>query len=225
MVNFQQTEAIYASEKFEYKKPVEYLGQQLWFQKVTNPATDTFYQISDLPIEWRRNKENKPYPIKHANQIIRMKTADGKEWLKSKQQWIAVDSQGNEIMKAFNDLEVWEEPIFEYGMKPKDPKNPDGPKEHAVIGVKDFKKQYSMPFNEKNLKSLYDMRPGKEPSSVSLILLRIGYDDIPKDHPYLIENYEDFANRPFDELWDHVSTPKYKLDRSSRDTLEASRIG
>ena len=72
-------------------------------------------------------------------------------------------------MKAFTDLEVWDKPIFEYGMKPKDPKNPDGPKEHAVIGVKDFKKQYSMPFNEKNLKSLYDMRPGKEPSSVSLI--------------------------------------------------------
>ena len=93
MVNFQQTEAIYASEKFEYKKPVEYLGQQLWFQKVTNPATGTFYQISDLPIEWRRNKDNKPYPIKHANQIIRMKTADGKEWLKSKQQWTAVDGQ------------------------------------------------------------------------------------------------------------------------------------
>jgi hypothetical protein len=68
------------------------------------------------------------------------------------------------------------------------------------------------------------MRPGKEPSSVSLILLRIGYDDIPKDHPYLIENYEDFANRPFDELWDYVSTPKYKLDRSSRDSLEGSHI-
>ena len=41
-----------------------------------------------------------------------MKTADGKEWLKSKQQWIAVDSQGNEIMKAFTDLEVWDKPIF-----------------------------------------------------------------------------------------------------------------
>jgi hypothetical protein len=200
-----------------YKKPIEYIGQQLWLQKVTNPATGTFYQISDLPIEWRRNKENKPYPIKHANQIIRMKTADGKEWLKSKQQWIAVDSQGNVIMKAYTDLEVWDKPIFEYGIKPKDPKNPDGPKEHAVIGVKGFTKQYSMPFNEENLKSLYDMRPGKESSSVSLILLRIGYDDIPKDHPYLIENYEDLSSRPFDELWDYVSTPKYKLDRSYRD--------
>jgi hypothetical protein len=81
-----------------------------------------------------------------------MKTADGKEWLKSKQQWIAVDSQGNEIMKAFTDQEVWDKPIFEYGMKQMDPKNPDSPKEHAVIGVKGFTTQYSMPFSEKNLK-------------------------------------------------------------------------
>jgi hypothetical protein len=42
-------------------------------------------------------------------------------------------------------------------MKPKDPKNPDSPKEHSVIGVKGLTKQYSMPFNEKNLKSLYDI--------------------------------------------------------------------
>jgi hypothetical protein len=26
----------------------------------------------------------------------------------------------------------------------------------------------------------------------------------------------DFANRPFDELWDYISTPKYRIDRSSR---------
>jgi glutamyl-tRNA reductase len=63
---------------------------------VTNPNTCTFYKISDLPIEWRRNKEDKAYPIKHVNQIIRLKTADGKEWLKSKQQWIAIDNQGSE---------------------------------------------------------------------------------------------------------------------------------
>ena len=26
----------------------------------------------------------------------------------------------------------------------------------------------------------------------------------------------DFANGPFDELWDYISTPKYRIDRSSR---------
>ena len=73
MVNFQHTETCYASEKYEYKKPVEYIGQQLWFQKVTNPATGTFYQISDLPIEWRRNKENKSCKSDNKNENSRWK--------------------------------------------------------------------------------------------------------------------------------------------------------
>ena len=47
---------------------------------------------------------------------------------------------------------------------------------------------------------LYDMRPSSEPSSVSLSIMRIGYDGNRIDHPYQIEKYEDFANRPFEEL-------------------------
>jgi hypothetical protein len=57
--------------------------------------------------------EDKTYPIKQANQIVRLKTSDGREWLASKQQWIAIDGQGNE------------QPEFEYGMVPLDRKNPN----------------------------------------------------------------------------------------------------
>jgi hypothetical protein len=39
------------------------------------------------------------------------------------------------------------------------------------------------------------------------------------DWSYQIEKYEDFANRPFEELLDYVSTPKYKLDRITKYTL------
>jgi hypothetical protein len=38
------------------------------------------------------------------------------ESLKSKQQWTAIDGQGNEIMKSFADPEIWDKPIFQYGM-------------------------------------------------------------------------------------------------------------
>jgi hypothetical protein len=113
-------------------------------------------------VEYRKNKEDKLYPIKQANQIIRIKTADGKEWLKSKQQWIAIDSQGNEIMESFSDLEVWDKPVFQYGMKPKDSKNPNGPKEHGVFGISGYSKQYDLPFKPQNLKTLYKMRPAEE---------------------------------------------------------------
>jgi hypothetical protein len=43
-----------------------------------NPQTGTFYKLSDFPSEYRKNKEDKLYPIKQANQIIRIKTAKEK---------------------------------------------------------------------------------------------------------------------------------------------------
>ena len=140
--------------KHPYEKPAHYIAKQNWQKKVTNPYTSSSYRISDLPIEWRRNKEDKPYPIKQANQIIRIKKADGREWLKSKQQWIAIVSQGNEIMESYADPEVWDKPNFQYGMRPVDKKNASGPKEYWVIGVKGFSKQYDLPFNQQNLKGV-----------------------------------------------------------------------
>jgi hypothetical protein len=117
-----------------------------------------------------------------------------------------------------------DKPEFQYGMRPVDKKNLSGPKEYGIIGVKDYKKQFDLSFTQQNLKALYKMRPADEPASVSLIILKLGYDGNPLGHPYQIEKYEDFANRPFDELYDFMSTPKYKLDRSSRDSLEDSHI-
>ena len=67
MVNYQQMEACYQNENYQYENPHEQKGHEMWLQKVTNPNTGTFYKISDLPVEWRRNKEDKPYPIKQAN--------------------------------------------------------------------------------------------------------------------------------------------------------------
>ena len=52
---------------------------------------------------------------------------------------------GNEIMESFPDLEVWDKPDFEYGLKPKDPYDRNCRKEHGVIGIKDFKKQMIFP--------------------------------------------------------------------------------
>jgi hypothetical protein len=94
-------------------------------------------------------------------------------------------------MESFTDPEVWDKHEFEYGMIPKDRNNPNGPKEHGVIGVKGFKKQYDLPFTQKNLESLYKMRPAAEPASVTLIIQKIGYDDNPLGHPYQVEKYED----------------------------------
>jgi hypothetical protein len=80
MVNYQKTEQVWNSEpvkhsSIKYEKPPEQKGHKAWLQKVTNSHTKTFFQVSDLPIEWRRGKEEKSYPFKQTNQIIRIKAA------------------------------------------------------------------------------------------------------------------------------------------------------
>ena len=54
MVNYQKTEECYIRENYKYEKPPDYIGEQNWLKKVTNPHTGTFYKLSDLPIEWRK---------------------------------------------------------------------------------------------------------------------------------------------------------------------------
>ena len=44
------------------------------------------------------------------------------------------------------------------------------------------------------------------------------------DRPRQITDPELFSKKPFDDLWLEAITPKYKLDRSYKDNLEASHI-
>jgi hypothetical protein len=96
-------------------------------------------------------------------------------------------------------------------MRPIYKRNHNGPKEHGVIGIKGYKKHYDLPVTTKNLESLYKTRPAQEAGSVTLIIRRLGYDN-PVGHAYQVESYEDFASKPFDELWDYLSTPKWLYD-------------
>jgi hypothetical protein len=50
----------------------------------------------------------------------------------------------------------------------------------------------------------------EEDGSVSLVIQKIGYDGNRIGHPYQIEKYEDFAFRPFEELWEYMTTPRYR---------------
>jgi hypothetical protein len=54
MVNYEKIEECYKRENYLYDKPPDYIGKQNWLQKVTNPNTGTFYRISDLPIEEKK---------------------------------------------------------------------------------------------------------------------------------------------------------------------------
>jgi hypothetical protein len=79
--------------------------------------------------------------------------------------------------------------------------------------------EYTLPFNQKNFESLYKQRPNESPSSVSLVIFAEGASERPRH----ITNVEQFM-KPFDDLWLEAITPKYRLDRSYKDNLEANHV-
>jgi hypothetical protein len=66
---------------------------------------------------------------------------------------------------------------------------------------------------------LYEQRPLKSALSVSLSI----YAEAASEAPRLVTNVEQFM-RPFDDLWLEAITPKFKMDRSYADNLEARHI-
>jgi hypothetical protein len=223
MPDHKRTEELYKREAFPYPKPVDQLDQEQWFEKVINPNTGTFYQPSDLPAE-HRHTTNKTYPVKYTIQMTRVQAADDREYLQSFQEWIAIDKLGNEKNMTFQAPETWYNVTFERAYIPKDRKNPDGPKELKVVGTTGRTKEYTLPFTTKNADSLYAMRRTKGPGSVSLSIKRVGLDGETIGQIYQVEKYDDFVSKKFEELWDYLSTPKYKLDRSYGDNLQGSHI-
>ena len=99
-----------------YKRPLGQLDDGLFHAKVTNPETATFYQVSDLPLDYRKNLQNKTYPIREVYQIIRIKRLDGIEWLKSRDRIIGLDRLGNEVEYSFTDPEIFFRPWTQYAM-------------------------------------------------------------------------------------------------------------
>jgi hypothetical protein len=93
-----------------------------------------------------------------------------------------------------------------------------------IVGVAKSTMKYELPFTPKNLERLYKMRPSEDAASVSLSIVKVRYDGNKVGYHYQIEKYEDFATRPFDELYEFMSTPRYKLGRSANDKIETQHI-
>ena len=215
-----------------YKKPQEQVGEEQFERQTTNPDTGAPYKISDLPIEYRNFLESdsnpnkgKTYPIRHVNQIYRIKRVNGSEWLKTRGPIIGLDKLGNEVPHSFCDPELFFRPKVRYGLKRKDPKDDRSPMERVCISADinpyDYQNtEYTLPWSLDNFNKLYEQRPSSESASVSLSIFVEGSSEKPR----AIESVEKFKG-DFDALWEEMLTPRYKLDRSYNDHLENSPIG
>jgi hypothetical protein len=137
------------------------------------------------------------------------------EWLMSTQEWWGLDVFGNALNISMNYKERYDDIRPVYTSKAKNPKERDPEMVLEITSIGHTIK-YTLPFMEENCDALYAMRNG----SCSLVL-----KDESKDRPpYSIDSFDHLKTREFDELWDMLSTPRTKLDRSYKDNLEASHI-
>jgi hypothetical protein len=135
---------------------LELLDDEQWLQKVTNPDTNTYYQIADLPVAYRKFDENKKYPIRQVLQIVRIKRVDGTEWLTSKGRLVGLDRAGNEVEHSFGNPEPYYRPITRHEVKKRDPKNEYSPTDRkcveAAVNPADYRyTKYTLPFKQRTL--------------------------------------------------------------------------
>jgi hypothetical protein len=226
MPDFKRTQKIFEEQglmKF-WKTPPQLLDDELFEAKVINQDTKAYQQISDLPVECRKFGENRKYPVRQVLQIIRIKRVDGTEWLKSKGRIVGLDKAGNEVEHSFTDPEMFYKPVTRYEFRKNDPKNEYSHPERVCVeaGINPHDNrytEYTLPFNEENFQNLYKQRSTESSSSVSMVIWAEGASEAPRS----ITSVEQFM-KPFDDLWLEAITPKFKMDRSFNDNLEASHI-
>jgi hypothetical protein len=206
---------------------LSYNAEKKWYDKVRSKRNNEFFQAQDLinrelvPPEWNPphvDARGKPvkYPVKHVNSIIRIRALDGNEYLKSRQQWWGLDEAGNPINQTMDDKEVMDEILPIYTLKPENPKARDSKMIREVTSI-EHRVKYLLPFTAFNAEKLYEMRNG----NCTLILKDESKGD---KHSYSTESFEHFKSREFDELFEMLSTPKYKMDRSYGDRLDDTGV-
>jgi hypothetical protein len=128
---------------------VQYLE---WLKKVRDPYTLEYYPKRDI---YTGNTIKGTGPRHLVRQIVRIRRSDGKEYLYSNGYSLGYNVVGKPVSMACSNPETWQRTHFRY-KKEYDPKigtmktKPEGPSMIETV--------HELPFNEKNLKLLYDKR-------------------------------------------------------------------
>jgi hypothetical protein len=177
-------------------------------------------------LEYRKDLQNKTYPVREVYQIHRIRRLDGTEWFKSRGRIVGLDRLGNEVEHSFTDPEIYYKPWTQYSMLDKDSKDSSKGRERKCVaaGINELKpelKEYTLPFSSENFEVLFKQRPGQSPATVSLSIFEEGSSEKPRQ----ITDPEKFKSTPFDDLWNEATTLKVKLDRSIKDQLDERQYG
>ena len=148
-----------------------YEAEKKWYEQVKSKRTGDYYQAEDLikremvPTDWKAphlDAKGKPlkYPVKYVNSIIRIRTLDGSEWIKSRQMWYGLDQTGNPVNISMDDKEMYDDILPIYTLKPEKPNDRDS-KMIREIKTIESRIKYTEAFKAETVQKLYDMRNGK----------------------------------------------------------------
>jgi hypothetical protein len=122
-----------------------------WLQKVTDPDTGKFYEQRD-----KNGNTIKGTGPKHLiKTIVRIRTNDGSEFLYSKGRVTGFDVIGDVVSEKCNEPETWAKVGFAYD---KQFNQSTMSMKQSLVGPNSRMIVYDMPFNEKNLKTLFEKR-------------------------------------------------------------------
>jgi hypothetical protein len=132
-------------------KPIAQKEYENWLKKIQDPDTGKFYEQRD-----KNGNTIKGTGPKHLiRQIVRVRTSDDKEFLYSNGFLVGFNALGDPVHEVCSNPETWQQTEFAY-KKEFDPKTMSV--KSIVIGPTNVETIYEMPFNEKNLKQLFEKR-------------------------------------------------------------------
>ncbi|HEX9319400.1 MAG TPA: hypothetical protein VF884_10740 [Nitrososphaeraceae archaeon] len=129
--------------------PQEQLQYEAWLNSVKDPDTGEFYHQRDK--DGNIIKGTGPQHI--VKTIVRVRTSDDKEHLYSNGYLVSYSVTGDPVRVTCSNPETWNRTEFEY-KREYDPKS--GAVKSKPVGPNHVYTVYEMPFNQENVKKLYD---------------------------------------------------------------------
>ena len=180
-------------------KPVEQSSWESWLQKVTDADTGKFYEQRDK----NGNTIKGTGPKYLVKTIVRIRTNDEKEYIYSKGRVTGFDVIGDVVDQKCNEPETWAKVGFAYD---KQFNQNTMSMTHTIVGPNSRVTIYDMPFNEKNLKTLFEKRID---DNISFVVKdsRMAHD-VRDATGIASKTLELMMTKPFDYLYnsDYIST-------------------
>ena len=185
-------------------KPVEQSSWESWLQKVTDADTGKFYEQRDK----NGNTIKGTGPKYLVKTIVRIRTNDEKEYIYSKGRVTGFDVVGDVVSQKCNEPETWAKVGFAYDKQFN--QNTMSMKQ-TLVGPNSRVIVYDMPFNEKNLKTLFDKRMH---DNISFVVKDSRMARDVRDATGIASKTLELMTKPFDYLYnsDYISaTQKAEL--------------